>query len=170
MDQDWLKIHRIIYSNIHVVCYVSMEYYRCYHQLLVDVYSRRLYHQAYHIYFYCNTIPYNLYFLLVVCFQTLHHYCCFVVWITFRRKHFDLIKKEMGTTLRSDTFNPAIRVKNAPENGQSAVLRSYCPRGTFDNVVIMAYTYRKEIPMSGLHQYHLYTLICTKIRSEGKNV
>ncbi|XP_067942622.1 protein phosphatase 1 regulatory subunit 36-like isoform X2 [Watersipora subatra] len=49
---------------------------------------------------------------------TLYTYCCFVVWITFKRKNFDVIKKEMGRTLRSDTFNPAIRVKNAPENDE----------------------------------------------------
>merc|ERR1712108_62554 len=48
-------------------------------------------------------------------FETFYSFCTFVVWITFRRKEFECIKKEIGRTLRSDTFNPAIRVKYAPE-------------------------------------------------------
>ncbi|KAL4237778.1 hypothetical protein ACF0H5_002490 [Mactra antiquata] len=48
-------------------------------------------------------------------FETLYSYCTFVVWIAFRRKDFEAVKKEVGRMLRSDTFNPAIRVKNAPE-------------------------------------------------------
>lgn len=56
-------------------------------------------------------------------YETMYTHCCFVVWITFRRKTFDVIKKEMGTILRSDTFNPAIRVKNAPVNGMDRTVR-----------------------------------------------
>ncbi|GFO27494.1 protein phosphatase 1 regulatory subunit 36-like [Plakobranchus ocellatus] len=48
-------------------------------------------------------------------FETLYNYCTFVVWITFRRRDFDGVKKEIGRILRSNTFNPAIRVKYAPE-------------------------------------------------------
>lgn len=48
-------------------------------------------------------------------FETFYNFCTFVVWITFRRKEFEVIKKEIGRMLRSDTFNPAIRVKYAPE-------------------------------------------------------
>ncbi|XP_005099837.1 protein phosphatase 1 regulatory subunit 36 [Aplysia californica] len=48
-------------------------------------------------------------------FETFYSFCTFVVWITFRRKEFECIKKEIGRILRSDTFNPAIRVKYAPE-------------------------------------------------------
>ncbi|KAL8612834.1 hypothetical protein ACOMHN_038089 [Nucella lapillus] len=48
-------------------------------------------------------------------FETFYNFCTFVVWITFRRKDFEVIKKEIGRMLRSDTFNPAIRVKYAPK-------------------------------------------------------
>lgn len=48
-------------------------------------------------------------------FETFYTFCTFVVWITFRRKEFEVIKKEIGRMLRSDTFNPAIRVKYAPD-------------------------------------------------------
>lgn len=44
-------------------------------------------------------------------FETFYNFCTFVVWITFRRKEFEGIKKEIGRMLRSDTFNPAIRIK-----------------------------------------------------------
>ncbi|XP_060559828.1 protein phosphatase 1 regulatory subunit 36-like [Ruditapes philippinarum] len=52
-------------------------------------------------------------------FETLYSFCTFVVWITFRRKDFEAVKKEVGRMLRSDTFNPAIRVKNAPEEKET---------------------------------------------------
>ncbi|ESO93616.1 hypothetical protein LOTGIDRAFT_203973 [Lottia gigantea] len=48
-------------------------------------------------------------------FESFYNFCTFVVWITFRRKDFETVKKEIGRMLRSDTFNPAIRVKYAPE-------------------------------------------------------
>ncbi|XP_074657411.1 protein phosphatase 1 regulatory subunit 36-like [Tubulanus polymorphus] len=49
-------------------------------------------------------------------YETLYEFISYVVWITFRRKEFDSIRKEVGRMLRSDTFNPALRVKNAPES------------------------------------------------------
>ncbi|XP_070181319.1 protein phosphatase 1 regulatory subunit 36-like isoform X2 [Littorina saxatilis] len=48
-------------------------------------------------------------------FETFYNFCTFVVWITYRRKEFEVIKKEIGRMLRSNTFNPAIRVKYAPD-------------------------------------------------------
>ncbi|KAK3093757.1 hypothetical protein FSP39_019782 [Pinctada imbricata] len=48
-------------------------------------------------------------------FETLYRFCEFFVWIAFRKKEYDNIRKELGCLLRSDTFNPAIRVKNAPD-------------------------------------------------------
>ncbi|KAK7493468.1 hypothetical protein BaRGS_00015368 [Batillaria attramentaria] len=51
-------------------------------------------------------------------FETFYTFCTFVVWITFRRKEFEVVKKEIGRMLRSDTFNPAIRVKYAPEDSK----------------------------------------------------
>lgn len=52
-------------------------------------------------------------------FETLYSFCSYVVWITFRRKDFESVRKEVGRMLRSDTFNPAIRVKNAPEEKET---------------------------------------------------
>ncbi|KAL3872663.1 hypothetical protein ACJMK2_035876 [Sinanodonta woodiana] len=48
-------------------------------------------------------------------YETLYSFCTYFVWVTFRRKEFESVKKEVGRMLRSDTFNPAIRVKNAPD-------------------------------------------------------
>lgn len=47
-------------------------------------------------------------------FETFYSFCTFLVWIAFRRPEFDVVKKELGRMLRSDTFNPSLRVKNAP--------------------------------------------------------
>ncbi|XP_046340444.2 protein phosphatase 1 regulatory subunit 36-like [Haliotis rufescens] len=51
-------------------------------------------------------------------FERFYVYCTYIVWITFRRKEFAIVKKEIGRMLRSDTFNPAIRVKYAPEESK----------------------------------------------------
>lgn len=40
-------------------------------------------------------------------------------WITFKRKDYEAVRKEVGRMLRSNTFNPAIRVKNAPEEKET---------------------------------------------------
>ncbi|XP_033127774.1 protein phosphatase 1 regulatory subunit 36-like isoform X2 [Anneissia japonica] len=47
-------------------------------------------------------------------YESLYKFCVYVVWIAFRRKDYDVIHKEVGRILRSDVFNPALRVKNAP--------------------------------------------------------
>ena len=38
-----------------------------------------------YIYIYCNVVA-----------QTLYSFCVFAVWITFRRKDYDCVKKEIG--------------------------------------------------------------------------
>ncbi|XP_054758372.2 protein phosphatase 1 regulatory subunit 36-like [Lytechinus pictus] len=48
-------------------------------------------------------------------YETLYKFCVYLVWLVFRRKDHDLINKELGRILRSDVFNPALRVKNSPE-------------------------------------------------------
>ncbi|XP_062589006.1 protein phosphatase 1 regulatory subunit 36-like isoform X1 [Saccostrea cucullata] len=48
-------------------------------------------------------------------FETLYSFCAYFVWIAFKKKEYENIRKEVGRLLRSDTFNPAIRVKNAPD-------------------------------------------------------
>ncbi|PIK57543.1 hypothetical protein BSL78_05533 [Apostichopus japonicus] len=46
--------------------------------------------------------------------QSLYRFCVHFVWIVFSRKEHELISKEVGRLLRSDVFNPALRVKHAP--------------------------------------------------------
>ncbi|XP_064623437.1 protein phosphatase 1 regulatory subunit 36-like isoform X2 [Lineus longissimus] len=53
-------------------------------------------------------------------YETIYSFCSFVVWISFKRKEYETIRKEVGRILRSDTFNPAIRVKNAPDEPKVA--------------------------------------------------
>ncbi|XP_071490864.1 protein phosphatase 1 regulatory subunit 36-like [Diadema antillarum] len=48
-------------------------------------------------------------------YETLYKFCVYLVWLVFRRKDHDLINKELGRVLRSDVFNPALRIKNSPE-------------------------------------------------------
>ncbi|XP_060070610.1 protein phosphatase 1 regulatory subunit 36-like [Ylistrum balloti] len=52
-------------------------------------------------------------------FETLYSFCAYAVHISFRRKDFTVIKKEIGRILRSDTFNPAKQVKKLPEGRQA---------------------------------------------------
>ena len=47
-------------------------------------------------------------------YETMYSFLTFMVWIAFKRKEYEIVKKEIGRILRSDTFNPAIRVKMAP--------------------------------------------------------
>lgn len=47
-------------------------------------------------------------------YEKLYSFLAFLVWIAFRRKDYDVCRKEIGRILRSDTFNPALRVKMAP--------------------------------------------------------
>ncbi|ELT90431.1 hypothetical protein CAPTEDRAFT_35346, partial [Capitella teleta] len=49
-------------------------------------------------------------------YETMYSFLTFLVWISFKRKEFEVVKKEIGRILRTDTFNPAIRVKMAPSN------------------------------------------------------
>lgn len=44
-------------------------------------------------------------------YEDLYLFCTYVVWITFRRKEFDLVKIEVGNMLRSEVFNPALKQK-----------------------------------------------------------
>jgi len=39
-------------------------------------------------------------------YETLYSYCCFIIWITFRRCDLEIIQKEMGRLFRSNSFNP----------------------------------------------------------------
>ncbi|XP_056400911.1 protein phosphatase 1 regulatory subunit 36 [Hyla sarda] len=46
-------------------------------------------------------------------FECLYSYCIQVVWVVFRRKKLEEIQKEIGRILRTNNFNPALRVKDA---------------------------------------------------------
>nr|XP_006812380.1 PREDICTED: protein phosphatase 1 regulatory subunit 36-like isoform X2 [Saccoglossus kowalevskii] len=48
-------------------------------------------------------------------YETFYKFCVYVVWVVFRRKEFELVSKEIGRMLRSDVFNPALRVKHATQ-------------------------------------------------------
>ncbi|KFQ43689.1 Protein phosphatase 1 regulatory subunit 36, partial [Nestor notabilis] len=44
-------------------------------------------------------------------FEGLYNFSSYVTWLAFRRKHFQVIREEMGRLLCSDVFNPALRSK-----------------------------------------------------------
>ncbi|XP_028396008.1 protein phosphatase 1 regulatory subunit 36-like isoform X2 [Dendronephthya gigantea] len=48
-------------------------------------------------------------------YENLYNFVANVTWITFRHPNLDVIEKELGRLLRSDTFNPAIRPKHPEE-------------------------------------------------------
>ncbi|XP_053331244.1 protein phosphatase 1 regulatory subunit 36 [Spea bombifrons] len=50
-----------------------------------------------------------------VFYECLYSFCIYVAWVAFRRKELSLIQEEVGRLLRSNTFNPALRIKHAPE-------------------------------------------------------
>ncbi|XP_058843990.1 protein phosphatase 1 regulatory subunit 36-like isoform X3 [Acipenser ruthenus] len=63
-------------------------------------------------------------------FECLYNFCAYVAWVTFRRKDLKGIQEEVGRLLRSDTFNPAIRVRQASEEQskkKSTVKGKVCP-------------------------------------------
>ncbi|XP_009500413.2 protein phosphatase 1 regulatory subunit 36 [Phalacrocorax carbo] len=42
-------------------------------------------------------------------FEGFYNFCSYVAWLVFRRKHFQVIREEIGRLLCSNTFNPALR-------------------------------------------------------------
>ncbi|NXL91541.1 PPR36 phosphatase, partial [Alectura lathami] len=45
-------------------------------------------------------------------FEGFYNFCSLVTWLVFRRKHFQVIREEIGRLLCSDMFNPALRDRN----------------------------------------------------------
>ncbi|XP_050753889.1 protein phosphatase 1 regulatory subunit 36, partial [Gymnogyps californianus] len=45
-------------------------------------------------------------------FEGFYNFCSYVAWLVFRRKHFQMIREEVGRLLCSDVFNPALRDRN----------------------------------------------------------
>lgn len=53
--------------------------------------------------------------------QCLYSFFIYVAWVTFERQGLKEIQAEIGTLLRSDTFNPALRAQNEEEELQENV-------------------------------------------------
>ncbi|XP_072284504.1 protein phosphatase 1 regulatory subunit 36 isoform X2 [Pyxicephalus adspersus] len=47
-------------------------------------------------------------------YESLYNFSIKVAWVVFRRKELTLIQEEVGRLLRSNTFNPALRKRDAP--------------------------------------------------------
>ncbi|NXP08141.1 PPR36 phosphatase, partial [Thinocorus orbignyianus] len=45
-------------------------------------------------------------------FEAFYNFCSYVAWLVFRRKHFQVIREEIGRLLYSDVFNPTLRDRN----------------------------------------------------------
>ncbi|NXY77946.1 PPR36 phosphatase, partial [Glareola pratincola] len=45
-------------------------------------------------------------------FEGFYNFCTSVAWLVFRRKHFQVIREEIGRLLYSDVFNPTLRNRN----------------------------------------------------------
>ncbi|NXS51819.1 PPR36 phosphatase, partial [Brachypteracias leptosomus] len=45
-------------------------------------------------------------------FEGFYNFCCYVAWLVLRRKHFQVLRAELGRLLCSDLFSPALRDKN----------------------------------------------------------
>ncbi|NXX52523.1 PPR36 phosphatase, partial [Scopus umbretta] len=45
-------------------------------------------------------------------FEGFYNFCSYVAWLVFRRKHFQVIREEIGRLLCSNMFNPALRDRN----------------------------------------------------------
>lgn len=75
-------------------------------------------------------------------YETLYRFCVHVVWIGFRRKEYELINKEVGRMLRSNVFNPALRVKNAPTEEEEE--KGYIDLDSFNKDVLSPAEYRRQ--------------------------
>ncbi|NXT02064.1 PPR36 phosphatase, partial [Jacana jacana] len=45
-------------------------------------------------------------------FEGFYNFCSYVAWLVFRRKHFQVIREEIGRLLYSDVFSPTLRDRN----------------------------------------------------------
>ncbi|KAM4690494.1 protein phosphatase 1 regulatory subunit 36 [Rhinophrynus dorsalis] len=64
-------------------------------------------------------------------YECLYRFCIYVAWVVFRRKDLSVIEAEVGRLLRSDTFNPALRPKDAPEeSGRNLFVEKKTPKKT----------------------------------------
>ncbi|NWW47540.1 PPR36 phosphatase, partial [Pedionomus torquatus] len=81
-------------------------------------------------------------------FEGLYNFCSYVAWLVFRRKHFQVIREEVGRLLYSDVFNPTLRDRNngdlqkagdwtaAPNTVQLPHLRQVCTKRPSINSMI----------------------------------
>ena len=51
-------------------------------------------------------------------FETLYPFCTFFVWITFKRRDYEIIHHEIGRMLRSEAFSNSMKFDNISEDGK----------------------------------------------------
>lgn len=51
-------------------------------------------------------------------FECLYKFCSIVVEKTFNKRNDEAVRTEVNRMLRSHTFNPALRIKLAPDTGR----------------------------------------------------
>jgi len=54
-------------------------------------------------------------------YETLYPFCIFFIWITFKRRDYELIRKEIGRLLRSESFNSSLKVESILEDENKPV-------------------------------------------------
>lgn len=53
-------------------------------------------------------------------YETFYPYCTFFVWITFKRRDYEVIRQELGRLMRSDSFNSKLKVESILDEEQQA--------------------------------------------------
>jgi hypothetical protein len=51
-------------------------------------------------------------------YETFYPYCTFLIWITYKRRDYELVRREIGRLLRSDAFNSKLKVENILDDDQ----------------------------------------------------
>ena len=54
-------------------------------------------------------------------YETFYPYCTFFIWITFKRRDYELVRREIGRLLRSNAFNSKIKVENILDEDQMTI-------------------------------------------------
>ncbi|XP_063040958.1 protein phosphatase 1 regulatory subunit 36 [Engraulis encrasicolus] len=52
-------------------------------------------------------------------YEVLYKFSCYAAWVTFTRKDMQGIQEEISRLLRSDTFNPTVKLKNQPSPAET---------------------------------------------------
>ena len=54
-------------------------------------------------------------------FETFYPYCVLFVWVTYKRRDYELINHEVGRLLRSDSFNSRVKIESILEEDNKAI-------------------------------------------------